>query len=526
MNYYTSIKPETVEKKAATQNSILRLLLVAVAIYVQCYFLYEVLARVEREYTWMEPVTRALALLICIGIYSQNRTSTVKIPWIILLLVFPIAGTMIYLIVGLNGSTRRMRTRFDRIDQQLFPLIPKRDEVIETIERKDQSVANMMRYIQDHALFPAYDDSSIEFYPDASEALEAQIAALRKAKHFIFMEYHAIENSTAFAGIKKILAEKAAEGLDVRVFYDDVGSIAFVNHKFVREMNNLGIQCRVFNPVIPLINLFLNNRDHRKITVIDGEIGFTGGYNLANEYFNLTHPYGHWKDTGVKITGSAVRNLTMMFLEMWNAIRATDKDDTEFERFFPELPENPNPEGAVVQPYGDTPLDTEHVGENVYLNAIFSAEKYVWFITPYLIITDEMNKALGLAAERGVDVRIITPGIPDKRVIYRITRSYYQRLVTDGVQIYEYTPGFCHAKQCVVDGRVAMCGTINLDYRSFLHHFEDGVLMYHCKAVDDVRADFEATFPMCENVTEKYRRPRNLLWRGWNNVLRLFSTLL
>lgn len=526
MNNYTSIKPATKEKKSATKNSIMRVFLVAVAILLQCYFLYLVLVQIEKNYEWVDQVARMAALLLCMALFSMNKTASMKMPWFILMLTFPIAGTMIYLIVGLNGSSRRMRRRFDEIDARLFPYIRQDPKVIQKMEEKDHTVANMSRYIARHAPFPVYDDSDIEFFSCAADALEAQKEALRKAEKFIFMEYHAIENAESFAEIKEILTEKAAEGLDVRIFYDDIGSIAFINTDFIREMRSRGVQCRVFNPVIPLVNVFLNNRDHRKITVVDGKVGFTGGYNLANEYFNITHPYGYWKDTGVKITGNAVRNLTMMFLEMWNAIRSKDKDDEDYEPFFPELEYTQKEEGALIQPYGDTPLDSEHVGENVYLNAISSAERYVWIITPYLVITDEMNRAMGLAAERGVDVRIITPGIPDKRTIYTVTRSYYQRLVQDGVRIFEYTPGFCHAKQLIADDRVALCGTINFDFRSLYHHFEDGVLFTNCKAVQDMKADFEHCFPLCMEVTKKYKKTRNLLQRGWNSILRLFSSLL
>lgn len=526
MNNYTSIKPETKEKKAATKNSILRMFLVAVAIILQCYFLYLVLVRIEQNYEWVDQVARLIALLLCIALFSMNKTASMKMPWFILMLTFPIAGTMIYLIVGLNGSPRRMKRRFDDIDDTLFPYIPQDSEVIPEMETQDYTLANMSRYITRHSRFPVYQDSDIQFYSCAADAIEVQKDELRKAEKFIFMEYHAIENAESFEEIKEILAEKAAAGLDVRIFYDDVGSIAFINRAFIQEMRSLGIQCRVFNPVVPLVNLFLNNRDHRKITVIDGKVGFTGGYNLANEYFNITHPYGYWKDTGVKITGHAVHNLTMMFLEMWNAIHGTDKDDEEFQTFFPACTEPQKEKGAIIQPYGDTPLDSEHVGENVYLNVISSAERYVWIITPYLVITDEMNRALCLAAERGVDVRIMTPGIPDKRTVYRVTRSYYNRLVKDGVRIFEYTPGFCHAKQVISDDRVALCGTINFDFRSLYHHFEDGVLFANCKAVEDVKADFEHCFPLCMEVTGKYRRPQNLLQRGWNNILRLFSSLM
>jgi cardiolipin synthase len=283
-----------------------------------------------------------------------------------------------------------------------------------------------------------------------------------------------------------------------------------------------GIQCRVFNPIVPLLNIFMNNRDHRKITVIDGKVGFTGGYNLANEYFNITHPYGQWKDTGIKLTGDAVNSLTCMFLEMWNVFPDTDKN---FENYFPQVTFHSKEQGYVA-PYGDCPLDGEPVGENVYMNIIKNAKNYVYFTTPYLIISDEMQRELSQAAKRGVDVRIITPGIPDKKVVYQVTRSYYAGLVKNGVRIYEYTPGFIHAKQCVCDDEVATVGTINLDYRSLYFHFENGTFLYQCSAVGHIKKDFDDLFPVCCEVTEKYKTGRFSILKMWQCILRLFAPLL
>ena len=311
----------------------------------------------------------------------------------------------------------------------------------------------------------------------------------------------------------------------MRVFYDDLGSIGFINGDFIKRLEADGIHCRVFNPMLPIVNIFFNNRDHRKITVVDGIIGFTGGYNIANEYFNITHPFGHWKDTGIRLEGDAVRSMTVMFLEMWNAVKDSDIDDTSFDRFLHPI-EYTAKEHCYVQPYADNPIDDEQVGENVYMNIINNAQDYVYFMTPYLIITDEMNHALGLAAKRGVDVRIITPGIPDKMIVYGCTRSYYANLVRHGVRIFEYAPGFLHAKQCVSDGKVATCGTINLDYRSLYHHFEDGCLLYDCDAVWDIKRDFDHTFRQCREMTEKYRTGRPVRTRIWNVVLRLIAPLL
>lgn len=339
------------------------------------------------------------------------------------------------------------------------------------------------------------------------------------------MEYFAIEDKESFARIHAVLAQKVKEGVEVRLFYDDVGSISFINGGFRAKMEADGIRTRVFNPVLPSLRVFMNNRDHRKITVIDGKIAYTGGYNLANEYFNVTHPYGEWKDAGIRLTGPAVRTYTTIFLEMWNAIRATDKDDREFEGYFREHAEGPA--DGFVQPYADSPLDEEQVGESVYMSIANGASDYLYFVTPYLILTDEMSRAITLAAERGVDVRIVTPGIPDKKITYQLTRSYYAQLVRKGVRIFEFTPGFCHAKCCVSDDFIATCGTINLDYRSLYHHFEDGCVMYGTQAVQDVKKDLDGLLERSREVTGLYRDgQQSLPIRIFRCVLRLAAPLM
>ena len=326
-------------------------------------------------------------------------------------------------------------------------------------------------------------------------------------------------------GFEPASEERVRAGVEVRVFYDDMGSIGFINTDFVKRMEGKGIRCRVFNPFAPGLKVFLNNRDHRKITVVDGKVGFTGGYNLANEYFHVTEPFGFWKDTGIKLTGDAVKSLTVTFLEMWNAVKDGDRDDADFDQYLPDNPYHAQQTG-FIQPYADSPMDEEQVGEEVYISVAESAENYVWFITPYLIITDEMTHALSLAAKRGVDVRIITPGIPDKKMVYSMTRSFYGGLVRNGVRIFEYTPGFCHCKMSVSDDRVATCGTINLDYRSLYHHFENGCLYYDCQAVLDTKRDFESTFAQCKEVTEDYRTGHGQFLRLKQLVLRLIAPLL
>ena len=515
----------TYEQRSAVKNGISRLFFTAISIVIEFLFIVMVAMRLNENAEWIAMGTRLLAAFIVLGIYSQHKTASLKMPWIVLIMLLPVFGVTLYLFIGLNGSTRRMQMRYERVDMALLPLLPNGAQARRQLEKQAPSVAGITRYLYRYAGYPVYDNTKVEYFDDAAVALEAQKQALARAEHFIFMEYHAIEDAESWHGILSILEERVKAGVEVRVFYDDLGSIGFITTDFIRRMEAKGIQCRVFNPFAPWLNLFLNNRDHRKITVIDGQVGFTGGYNLANEYFHITSPFAYWKDTGVKLTGPAVRSLTVTFLEMWNAVSKAGKEDMDYTRYLPPARETFSDAGFVL-PYADSPIDNEHVGEEVYLSMVESARRYAWFITPYLILTDEMIHALALAAKRGVDVRIITPGIPDKKLIYSVTRSYYNALARYGVRIYEYTPGFCHAKMSIVDDIAATCGTINLDYRSLYHHFENGCLYCCNQAVMDTKADFEAMFEQSLEVSELYRSGRSRSLRLFQLILRLFAPLL
>ena len=518
------MKKRTVENKASVKNGITRLVVAAVAIVLQFLLILLLWMRVSAAFGWISIALQVLAFILAVGIFSQERTSAMKMSWLILIGVSPIIGLILYSVLGFNSFSRLMKKRYDSLEEKLFPSIPQDPAVMERLERQDTRIAHISRYIADYAHYPVLQGTKLTYYPEASDALNAQLEDLRRAEKFIFLEYYAIEDSEAFHRVEKVLYERAQAGVEVRIFYDDIGSISFIDTDFVARMERRGFKCRVFNPFAPVMNVFMNNRDHQKITVIDGKIGYTGGYNLADEYFNITHPYGYWKDAGVRLEGEAVRSLTVTCLEMWNGNRKGTQD-ADFTPYLP--PVTPPPDAAgFVQPYADTPLDNEYVGENVYISLIEQAERYIWFVTPYLIITDEMIHALSLAAKRGVDVRIVTPGIPDKKSVYSLTRSYYHCLTKNGVRIYEYTPGFDHAKVCITDDKAATCGTFNLDFRSLYHHFENGVLFYDCPAVQDVKADLIATMAQSKEVTEQYTSGRSAVMRFSQLILRLLSPLL
>ncbi len=501
-------------------NAILRLVLVGICLLLQVGWLLLLILRLNEQSAWISVVSSLLAMTAVLRLYSKHTNAAMKMPWILLIAVFPVMGLSLYLlfmVLGDPGVGKRLR----QVRRDMAGMLPEQPRALETLEQEDRGKANQFRYVWGTTGIPVYGNTRVTYHPEGKAALEDLKAALEKAEHFIFMEYFIIADESSFDEIRQILVRKAQQGVEVRLMYDDIGSIGYVNMRFARGLNAQGIRCQVFNPALPMLNLFLNHRDHRKITVIDGKVGFTGGYNLADEYFDRTRPYGTWKDTGLMLEGEAVQSLTAQFLELWN-VQSREKED--YGRYLNAVSSVSAP--GFVQPFGDDPLGAERVAENVYLGLTARAEKTLWFITPYLIISDEMSQALGLAAKRGVDVRIIVPGVPDKKTIYAVTKSYFAGLATQGVRIFAYSPGFCHAKMCLCDGEMATVGTSNLDYRSLYHHFENDVLFSDCPAVTAVAEDFEALFPQCREVTEEYTSGRGRMLRIWQCILRLFAPLM
>ena len=501
------------QKRKRSGNSILRAIFVALSFLLQLgWILVQILALNNSPY--IAAATQLIAVLAVLRLYSKPTNGAYKLPWIMLMMAMPIMGLSLYLLTQTALTPKATAKRLQSMKQKMAPYLQNG----ENLQGLAPEEVNLAKYLEKYEGMPAWGETSAKYYGETLDALADMKKDLEAAEKYIFMEYFILEDGEAFRQIREILERKAAEGVEVRLMYDDLGSIGTTSLRYAAELNKAGIQCRSFNPALPFLNLFLNNRDHRKITVIDGKVGYTGGYNLADEYFHYKTLYGHWKDTGVRMEGMAVRNLTATFLELWNVNSRTA------EVVAPYLEIHHRVEGAgAVQPFGDSPLDGERSAENVYLNIINQAKEYVWIMTPYLIITDELRRSMELAAKRGVDVRLITPGVPDKKTVWAVTRSYYAPLVSGGVRIFEYAPGFCHGKMAVSDGTVASIGTSNLDYRSLYLHFENNVVLYRCDAVKQMEADFQEMFPICREMTEEYR---SVSMRIWQCILRLFAPLL
>ena len=501
------------KKRKRSGNSILRAVFVALSLLLQLGWIFvQILALNNSPYAAV--ITNIIAILVVLKLYSKHTNAAFKLPWIMLIMAMPVMGLSLYLLTQVAVTPKSIHKRVKKVKEKNAPYLKQED----VLAGMDPEAGNLARYLCRWEGMPAWGDTAARYYGETLDALEDMKRDLESAEKFIFMEYFILEDGEAFSQIREILEKKAAQGVEVRLMYDDLGSVGTANWRYALELTQSGIRCQAFNPALPLLNLFLNNRDHRKITVIDGKVGYTGGYNLADEYFHYTKPYGHWKDTGLRLEGKGVRNLTATFLELWNVNARTEEDPAPYLDIAHSVPGT-----GWVQPFGDSPLDDERSAENVYLNLINQADHYVWIMTPYLIITDELSRALELAAKRGVDVRIITPGVPDKKTVWAVTRSYYPRLVREGVRIFEYTPGFCHGKMALCDGSIASIGTSNLDYRSLYLHFENNVVLYHCGAVKQMEQDFKEMFPQCREMTESCR---SAPLRIWQCILRLFSPML
>ncbi|MDW7672480.1 MAG: cardiolipin synthase [Bacillota bacterium] len=518
-----------------------------VSILGQMAFVIGVILRFNEYFAFFYAASLVLSLVAFLWVVNSQINPAYKIAWIIPIMLFPIFGGLFYLFLGRSKMSRKTQEKMKNFDDTVrTALFTHKTDIhtkcLQMLEKMNGDAAIQSRYISEIAGYPPYPDAVSEYLPIGEEKFEKLREELKKAEHYIFLEYFIIEEGVMWNQILEILQEKAAQGVDVRLIYDDLGCLYTLPHGYHRKLEAMGIKCCVFNPLIPLLSLRQNNRDHRKITVIDGHTGFTGGINLADEYINEIVKYGHWKDTAIMLKGPAVWNLTVMFLAMWDYLRGVEEDFSRFkiyagfdkagdaygaEVFYDDSTAlDSDIDAGCVQPFADSPLDNEPVSETIYLNMIYKAKKFVYITTPYLIIANEMVTALCSAAKGGVDVRIITPHKWDKRLVHMVTRTYYKTLVDSGVKIYEYTPGFMHGKTFVVDDFYGVVGTINMDYRSLYLHFECGVWMFNTPSVLELRQDFLDTLNVCHQITpEDFKEIR---WYGAlaGSVLRVFAPIL
>ena len=496
-----------------------------IGILLQVAYLVMVFLTFGTLYTYSYFIFLGLGIALSLYIYNRDINPSYKLAWIFVILSFPLFGVMFYIFFGNSHSGDRLRKRMMQYSDESKVLLPQDDELMAALHRDDPAAEKQAKYLYDYSGYPVYSGTSATYFPTGEEKFAAMLEKLEKAERFIFLEYFIIADGKMWGTVLDILERKVNEGVDVRLIYDDVGCLLTLPYKYNEEMERRGIKCRVFNPFRPIWSAKMNNRDHRKILVIDGHTAFTGGINLADEYINAYEKYGHWKDSAVMLRGAGVWSFTEMFLTMWSFL---EKDSREDHRKFMPRPEDIRDirGNGVVVPFTDSPLDDEPVGENVYLNIINSAEKYVYITTPYLVIDNEMQTALVLAAKSGVDVRIITPHIPDKWFVFAVTRAHYRKLLRYGIKIYEYTPGFIHAKNWVSDDKAAVVGTINLDFRSLYLHFECAAWMYRSECIPDIKRDYLETLKQCQEITYSDCIHINIFRRIGRAILRLFAPMM
>ena len=499
-----------------------RVFITALIVLLQVAFFLLEIFQWANHYVEIALVLRILSILIVLYLVWKPNNPAVKLAWIVPILIFPLFGGILYLAFGHVIISRKLRDNIKLTDEFLRDDMPDNEDILRKLAAKDLAAANQSAYLHKFSGLPIWENTKTIYYPDGLPYWRQLLIDLRSAEKFIFLEYFILGEGAMWNEILMILEEKVKQGVEVRLIYDDVGSVFKLPKGYDQYIEQKGIQCVAFNKLVPIMAIILNNRDHRKIVVIDGKIGYTGGINLSDEYINYETVYGHWKDAGIRIEGDAVWNFTAMFLQIWNISRGKTENFEQYRHFFTEPVEG----RGYVQPYGDTPFDEETVGENLYLNMIGYAREYFYAFTPYLVIDNEMCTALKLAAKRGVDVRIVTPGTPDKKMIYWLTQSNYQNLIEAGVKIYQYTPGFIHSKCVLCDDEIAAVGTINFDYRSFYHHFECGIFLYHADAVMELKQDMKATFLVSEEITIDWCRKKFMKMNVIGPLLKLFSPLL
>ncbi len=505
-----------------------KIIWVAVLLILQIAFITFAYIQLQEKYFHLQTLLSGVSIFVVFFLINKPMNPSYKLAWCITILLFPIFGGLFYLTLSVNATRYEFRKSIRNAVSESKTHLTQDETIVAELENISEDSAPQAKYIYNLAKYPVYRNGAVTYFSSGEEMYITLLEELEKAQQFIFIEYFIIQNGVFWNSVLDILKKKVQEGVEVKVIYDDMGSVRTLPPDYFEELRTYGIECYCFNPFMPTLSLRLNNRDHRKITVIDGHTSFTGGINLADEYINQRQKLnGYWKDNGIMIKGEATWNFTVMFLQFWQHVSGAPID---YEKYY--IASNTFPKdcqtvhAGFVQPYADNPLFSEIVAENVYLNTIHRATRYIYITTPYLIVDNEMMTALTLAAQSGVDVRIITPGVPDKKAVFMMTRSFYEPLTKAGVKIYEYTPGFIHSKTMIADDQYAVVGSINLDYRSLYLHFECAAFLYHCKEINEIKEDILESISVSKEITYESCLQLNKPYRLWQSLLRLYAPLL
>ena len=480
-------------------------------------------------YSWLGgllPFFSPMLLVFTIGgiiyLFSSRMDSSAKLTWMFIIAIIPISGVAMLAFTETNLGHRRIRQRVEELIGSTSDAIKQPEEAAEKLSGDECGTDDLVKYLNRSGCFPVYNKTQVTYFPLGEDKFAALLEELKKAEKFIFLEYFIIEEGYMWGSILRILIDKAKAGVEVRVMYDGMLEVSTLPSDYCKLLQEHGIKAKAFSPIRPVVSSHYNYRDHRKILVIDGKVAFTGGVNLADEYINRRERFGHWKDTAIMLKGDAAESFTLMFLQMWNVTEA----DPCFEPYLSIRSDAAEDASGFVIPYGDCPLDEDKVGEIVYMDILNRATDYVHIMTPYLILDGELETALTYAAQRGVDVKLILPGIPDKKLAFALAKSHYKQLTDAGVRIYEYTPGFVHAKVFVSDDKKAVVGTINLDYRSLYHHFECAAYMYKTDCIPDIERDFQDTLSKCRMVTPESIKNEKVSYKIMGSLMKFIAPMM
>lgn len=475
-------------------------------------------------FLWIWLVLEFCSFLICLYIVSRDMNPSYKLSWCVLILLAPAFGGLIYLFIGRQHTQRHVRKRLKRAADASQVLLNMTNAHMlserGTLNPTDSTCASL---VLNSSSYPVYGGTETKYYALGDELFPDMIKDIRAAEKFVFMEYFIIDTGKVWSEIEAALLDRAAAGVEVKIIYDDVGSMFTLPKRVIKRLRAGGVQILPFNKITLSFDMRLNNRSHRKITVVDGKIAYTGGNNIADEYANKIVRYGHWKDTHMRFEGEAVWSFTAMFLSFWHILV---KDDIAYGEYIVPPTSSASAVG-YVQPLSSGPGRDDHIIESAFINIISNAKRYVYITTPYLILDNEIQTALVNAALAGVDVRIIIPRIPDKKIVYHTTKSFIPVLKKAGVKVYTYTPGFIHAKMMLADDECAYIGTCNMDYRSFYLHYECGALLYGALGtVADMRSDFAATLEQCHELTYEEVNKVTVFTRFGRSILRLIAPMM
>lgn len=496
---------------------------IGLAILFQVVFLVLVLYYVSSEFGFISYFLTLLSTLICIHLVNRDLDGNSKILWILAIMSFPLFGGVLYLLFGGRTIPKKLmiKDRQALSDYKRYAL-----NNIHVLESNSEDIVldRMIALAWSTGYFPVFNNSTVEYFPNGEDQYIAFLRELQKAESFIFLEFFIINEGHMWQSILQILVDKAEQGVDVRLIYDDYGCSQYLPSDYAKKLNAMGVKTQQFNKIRPQMAIQMNNRDHRKILVVDGKVAFTGGCNISDEYINAKVRFGHWKDMGCLIRGEAVETFTISFLQLWNYESASLSQYEDF--IVPADKQDYQGSDGYVLPFTDSPTDNNHTGKYMQVNVLNSASRYFWITTPYLILDQEMIDALALAVNNGVDVRIVVPGIPDKKAVYEVTKGNFETLLKKGVRIYEYSPGFIHGKVCVSDDRSAIVGTVNMDFRSYNMNYECGVWMHNTHCIRNIKEDFRSIFNSSHEVTLSECLETGFVVKAYRSFLRVFSPLL